>query len=356
MRACSIHYAFLRERYNRARLVFRVMTPRALFLSFFSALLFLSGAALAQAPAAAKSFDVATIKPSAPLDFAKLRADAQAGKLPRLGPHIDASRAEYIYMTPKQLIAIAYHVKEYQVSGPDWIGDQHFDIEATLPDGATRDDVPAMLQLLLKERFKLAAHTSTEEHKVLALIVAKGGPKLKKAPAPAALDVNAPLKPGEQQMDGPDGPVRILRGSDGTTTFNLGDKGIVTNRINGQTQSLDIESNGVTMAGFADILTRVLQFGNQGGPQIVDQTGLKGYYAVTTEISFADIMGSARAFNRSAPPSNDANTNPAAAASDPTGGQTVFASVEKLGLKLDERKAPVVQLVIDHMEKTPAEN
>lgn len=277
--------------------------------------------------------------------------------MPRLGPHVDASRAEYIYMTPKQLIAIAYHMKEYQVSGPDWLTDEHFDIEATLPEGASRDDAPAMLQSLLQDRFKLTAHKSTEEHKVLALVVAKQGPKLKEAPAPAAIDVNAPLKPGEQQMDGPDGPVRLKRNPDGTTTFNLGNRGTVVNRVNTQTQSLDIESDGVTMSGFADILTRVLQLGNSGGPQVVDQTGLKGYYAVTTEISFADLMSGARAFNRGAPPSNsDANANPAAAASDPAGGETVFASVEKLGLKLEERKAPVEQLVIDHIEKTPTEN
>lgn len=332
------------------------MTFRALFLFFFSASFLASTAAFAQTPATAESFDVATVKPSAPLDLAQIRADMQAGKMPRFGPHIDASRAEYIYMTPKQLIAIAYHVKEYQISGPDWIGDEHFDIEGTLPNGATRDDVPAMLQSLLKDRFKLTAHTDTEEHKVLALIVGKNGPKLKEAPAPAAIDVNAPLKPGEQQMDGPDGPVRIRRNSDGSTTFNLGDRGIVTNRINTQNQSLDIESDGVTMAGFADILTRVLQLGNQGGPLVVDQTGLKGSYQVTTEISFADLMAGARAFNREGPPSNSANTSPAAAASDPTGGQTVFASVEKLGLKLDERKATVDRLVIDHMEKTPTEN
>lgn len=331
------------------------MIRRALLLSFSISLL-ASGAAMTQTPAASPSFDVATIKPSAPLDLAKLRADAQAGKMPRFGPHVDASRAEYIYMTPKQLMAIAYHVKEYQISGPDWLSDEHFDIEATLPDGASRDDAPAMLQSLLKDRFKLTAHTSTEEHKVLALIVGKSGPKLKEVPAPPALDLNAPLKPGEQQMDGPDGPVRIMRKPDGTTTFNLGDKGIVTNRINTANQSLDIESDGVTLAGFADILTRVLQLGNQGGPLVVDQTGLKGYYEVTTEISFADLMAGMRAFNRGAPPSGDNNANPAAAASDPTGGQTVYASVEKLGLKLEDRKAPVEQLVIDHMEKTPTEN
>jgi uncharacterized protein (TIGR03435 family) len=333
------------------------MTFRTRFLPFFAAFVFASGVALAQTPPAVRSFDVATVKPSAPLDIARIRADAQAGKMPRFGPHIDASRAEYIYMTPKQLIAIAYHMKEYQISGPDWLGDEHFDIEATLPDGASRDDVPAMLESLLKERFRLTAHTATEQHKVLALLVGKDGPKLKEAAAPAAIDVNAPLKPGEQQMDGPDGPVRMRRSSDGSMTFNLGNRGTVTNRVNTQSQSLDIESDSVTMSGFADILTRVLQLGNQGGPLVVDQTGLKGYYEVTTEISFADLMAGARAFNRGAPPSsNDANGNPAAAASDPAGGQTVFASVEKLGLKLDDRKAQVEQLVIDHMEKTPAEN
>jgi uncharacterized protein (TIGR03435 family) len=30
--------------------------------------------------------------------------------------------------------------------------------------------------------------------------------------------------------------------------------------------------------------------------------------------------------------------------------------VEKLGLKLESRKAPFEQLVVDHMEKTPTEN
>ncbi len=333
------------------------MNFRSALLYFSSVFPLISGAAPAQTPPAAKSFDVATIKPAAPLDFAQIAADMRAGKPPRLGPHIDAARAEYIYMTLKQLIAIAYHVKEYQISGPDWVGEQRFDIEATIPEGATRDDVPAMLQALLNDRFKLVAHTSTEEHKVLALIVGKNGPKLKEAPAPAAIDVNAPLKPGEQQMDGPDGPVRIMRNSDGSMTINLGDKGTVINRTNTQNQSLDIESNGVTMAGFADTLTRVLQFGNQnGGPLVVDQTGLKGYYEVTTEISFADLMAASRVFNRGAPPTGDANANPAAAASDPAGGQTIYASVEKLGLKLDERKAPVQELVIDHLEKTPSEN
>jgi uncharacterized protein (TIGR03435 family) len=51
-----------------------------------------------------------------------------------------------------------------------------------------------------------------------------------------------------------------------------------------------------------------------------------------------------------------ADASPAAAASDPGGSSSVFASVKKLGLKLEPRKAPVEQLVIDHLEKTPTED
>lgn len=309
-------------------------------------------------PAAALEFDVATVKPSAPLDLAQIRADMQAGKPPRLGPHVDAARADYIYMTLKQLIAIAWHVKEYQIEGPVWLGEDHFDIEGTIPAGATKDDAPAMLKSLLQDRFKLEAHPETAERKVLALIVGKDGPKLKTTPPPAAFDPNAPLKPGEQQMDGPDGPVRILRNPDGSTTINLGERGIVVNRFDTEAQALRIESSGVTMAGFAEILTRVLRVGNTEGPLVVDQTGLKGYYEVETEISFADLMASAHAFAGQPPAASSgaASASGAPTPSDPAGGQTVFASVEKLGLRLEDRKAPVTELVVDHVEKTPTEN
>ena len=44
-------------------------------------------------------------------------------------------------------------------------------------------------------------------------------------------------------------------------------------------------------------------------------------------------------------------------ASDPGGaGSTIYATVEKMGLKLEPRKAPVEQLVVDSAEKMPTEN
>ena len=92
----------------------------------------------------------------------------------------------------------------------------------------------------------------------------------------------------------------------------------------------------------------------------MDMTDLKGNYQVAVEISLADIMAMARAQGMNLPmaPASGgaAGASPAAAASDPGGGSSVFASVKKLGLKLEPRKAKVEQLVIDHVEKTPTEN
>jgi uncharacterized protein (TIGR03435 family) len=342
------------------------MTMRNHFFFLLTAFFLVAvGSGFGQAGQAAPgklSFDVATVRPSAPLDMAKMAADMQAGKMPRFGPHVDASRAEFTYMSLKELIAFAYKVKTYQVTGPDWLGSDRFDIGATMAEGASKDDAPAMLQTLLEDRFKLAIHRDTQEHPVLALVVGKGGPKLKESPAPTApIADDAPLKPGEMKMEGPDGPIRMTRNADGSTTMNMGAKGTVTQRMDMTTQSLEMDSSMVTMAGFADMLTTVMQMGGGGGRQVVDMTGLKGNYQVSLVISLADLIATARAQGMAggASAGNGGGTNaaPASAASDPSGGSsTVFASVEKLGLKLESRKAPVEQLVVDHMEKTPSDN
>jgi uncharacterized protein (TIGR03435 family) len=97
--------------------------------------------------------------------------------------------------------------------------------------------------------------------------------------------------------------------------------------------------------------------GGANSRQVVDMTGLKGYYQVDVEISIADLMAMARAQGMampSSPPSGGANTVPEA--SDPGGGSSVFESVSQMGLKLEDSKATVDRLVIDHVEKTPTEN
>jgi len=315
----------------------------------------------AAAPAANLAFDVATVKASAPLDMAKLQSEMAAGRMPRFGAHVDASRAEYNFMTLRELIVTAYKLKDYQVSGPDWMATLHFDIVATLPEGSTSKDAPQMLQALLQDRFKLKVHRETADHPVLALVVAKGGPKLKESPtAPAPIDPDAPLKPGEMKVDGPDGPIRVtVNMKDGSSTVNMGAKGVVTQRMNTQTQTLHLESTMTTMEGFADMLTNVMKMGGSGSRAVVDQTGLKGNYQIALDIPLAELMAIARSQMAAAGvnPGPMAKTgSPTAEASDPGGGTTIYKSVEELGLKLEPRKAPMEQLVVDSVEKTPTEN
>ena len=119
----------------------------------------LVAAVLLAAPAwcqAPKTFEVATVRPSAPLDIPKLQAQMRAGQMPNFGAHIDGLRAEYTYMSLHDLLIYAYNVKPYEVVAPDWMNSEHFDIAARMPEGSTKDDAPEMLKALLIDRFKLA--------------------------------------------------------------------------------------------------------------------------------------------------------------------------------------------------------
>src|SRR4029077_19782644 len=84
----------------------------------------------------------------------------------------------------------AYDVKTYQITGPDWLtalSAPRFDIVAKMPEGTNKDQVPEMLRTLLAERFKLTIHRENKEQSVYALVVAKGGHKMKEAePLPVA--------------------------------------------------------------------------------------------------------------------------------------------------------------------------
>lgn len=304
------------------------------------------------------AFDVATIRPSAPLDPMKLQADMQAGKMPRFGAHVEGLRADYNYMTLKELIVNAYKVKEYQVTAPEWTASQRFDIAAKMPEGSTKEDAPKMLQALLAERFKLEVRHASEEHPVLGLVVGKDGPKLKESPSkPEAIDPDAPLKKGEMKMDGPDGPIRMTMHSDGSFTQNMGTKGIVTGKMDMQSKTMHIDSDTVTMEGFADMLTSVMRMSGGGDHPVLDMTGLKGNYQVSVDLSLADMMAMARAQGMNVPGGGggSGSNSGIVEAADPS-GSTIYSSVQKLGLKLEQRKAKIEQIVVEHAEKTPTEN
>ncbi len=90
-----------------------------------------------------------------------------------------------------QLVIYAYDLKRYQVSGgPDWVVNpsldrDYYDIDAAAEEGRilTTDEARLMLRTLLAERFLLAVHKESRSMPVYALVVNRGGPKLKESSA-----------------------------------------------------------------------------------------------------------------------------------------------------------------------------
>jgi uncharacterized protein (TIGR03435 family) len=277
--------------------------------------------------------------------------DLQAGKKPE-SVHIEGSRATFVYMSVKQLIAYAYKLRAYEVTGPDWMITDRFDIVARMPDGATKDDVPDMLQALLKERFGLAAHRQVVDQPVLGLVAAKNGLKLQPAAANAeVLDETAPLKPGESMMDTVNGRVLLRKNADGSTTY-VGPWGNFSLKFDGQSLSMHMQSESIDMRGFAMMMTTL---GGGEGRQVVDMTGLKGKYQAAADFSLMDLTSSLHDQGIDIP-TGPAGGGGGGGATDPEGGATVSAALEKLGLKLEKSRAPVDRLVVDQVEKSPTEN
>ena len=91
----------------------------------------------------------------------------------------------------KQLVEGAFGAKPYQVTGPDWMQDIHFDLSGKYPSDSKPADRPAMLRTLLEDRFKLAVHHESKELPGYALMPAKGGFKLKPVePGPNSSNIN----------------------------------------------------------------------------------------------------------------------------------------------------------------------
>ncbi|MFZ0821142.1 MAG: TIGR03435 family protein [Candidatus Acidiferrales bacterium] len=336
------------RKFTRARIALGVVCGLAIF-GF-------AGAAevRAQTPAprvAALAFDVASIKPSA-----DIMAVASAGKMPHVGLKVDNQQVDIGYFTLQQLIMYAYKLKAYQVIGPDWIKSSHWDIAATLPEGANKDQVPEMMQALLADRFKLEIHHDTKEMAVLALEVGKNGVKMVPSPPdPPAPETPKPDDKDTKVLDTGDGQVRVKTtgrmGEGGTTQVSGGPMGNV--KVSVDNGMMHMESSKMTMEILTAQLTAFL------GQPVIDKTELKGSYVAAIDISMEDLQAMVRSlgmnFGGAGPAAPQANASPVPSASDPSGG-SVYASIEKLGLKLNKEKLPVDIIVVDHLEKIPTEN
>jgi uncharacterized protein (TIGR03435 family) len=255
---------------------------------------------LAVSAAFGQSFEVASIKPAEP--------PADGRMFIRMRD--DDGRLDYVNVSLRDVIRNAYKLRDHQISGPDWLGSERYNIQAKFPAGATKADVPVMLQALLTERFKLTYHKDSKAMPVYALVPAKGGPKLK----PAEATENMPM--GRAQM-------------------MMGTKGV---HLIGK----------MTVAQLAD---RLSSFSDR---TVLDKTDLKGTYDIDLEFIPDALPGGMPM--RMGPPPGGGGDDAVQHREDSDAASLFTAIQEKLGLKLDPQKAPVDVYVIDHAEKVPTEN
>jgi uncharacterized protein (TIGR03435 family) len=249
-------------------------------------------------------FEVASIKPS----------DPNAANAVWVGMSADRALVSYTNITLKDCIRAAYRVRDFQVIGPEWISDVRFEITAKLAVGASPDQIPEMLQVLLAERLKLTLRRDTKEQAVYALTAGKDG---------------VDLKPAEAKID--DQSLTAL-GSDGkprpAMMFQFSPSGV---RLTAASASL---------ASFVELMSRFTE------RPVVDMTGLKGQYEFNLTFAPETIRG--------LPAASVLGSDGTTASSDPA--PSVFDAVKQHGLRLEARKAPLEILTVTHLEKTPTEN
>jgi uncharacterized protein (TIGR03435 family) len=328
----------------------------------------LEGAAIGQVTTPSKpplSFEVASVKPVGPLDHRAL----SSGMVP--GMSIDNDRVYIGSISLMELVSQAYEVSRNRVAGgPTWLSRldaERFGVVAKFPDGATRDQVPEMLQALLATRFQLVAHREKRDISAYALVVSKGGPRLQEAapdaPAPAISGEGSGTAQASQPAVGDAAPSKPASAKGGEWSFDDGGErgtasrtagGAVFNSAGLRREVSDngrirFEYNSLTMERFASLLGRYLD------RPVVDQTRLKGKYQVSYEIDFKAVAMAL--INSDFMNVGKPGVNPAEMGDPiPDPGEAISSSVKKLGLKLDPRVLPCDVLVIDHIEKTPTEN
>jgi uncharacterized protein (TIGR03435 family) len=325
---------------------------RAAGLLLVCSLAYGQAAADTKSDAAKPEFEVATVKPSVPFGNGPMMVGMRGGP----GTD-DPGRLTITNLNLRDLIAFAYEVKRSQVSGgPPWLESERFDITAKVPPGATKQQSRVMMQNLLAERFKLAVHRETKEMAIYALVVNKGRPKMvesaaDKAPsdAPPPPSANAAMVPPQMGKDGcPDVPASMAKRANGFMMVMPGGACMV-----------DVAQ---TMAGLTE------QLGNLFDRPVVDMTGLTGKYDFHLRFDPSSLGGRFAMMPKGPPPGGmgapvhgpvDAPIGgPATANMEPAEAPpTIFVALqEQLGLKLDPRKGPADLLVIESVERTPAEN
>ncbi len=192
---------------------------------------------------AEKRFEVASVKPGPPGD------DGWNLGVPTRGG-ISITNMEL-----KKIIASSFRTQDSTVNGPSWIESARYTIVAKGADPTVGNPVVwEMMRSLLAERFQLRYHIETREGSVLALVVAKGGPKVKRPEDGSCADA---IKRNEHCAN-----LRFNR-------FGIG----ITN---------------MPMGGLLSGLARVME-----DRHLVDKTGLTGFYDMDVSLGSRGLCGTA---------------------------------------------------------------
>lgn len=133
---------------------------------------------------AAAAFGQATAPPVKAFEVASVREHRDPCH--NIDINFTGNRLNAICEYPFGLVMWAYHVRNFQIERPPAVAgmnDVPYDVVAKAEENGspTKDDFRQMLQSLLVDRFKLALHREMREMPVYALVIGKGGPKLKPA-------------------------------------------------------------------------------------------------------------------------------------------------------------------------------
>ena len=219
-------------------------------------------------------------------------------------------------VTVYALIQDAFGSPSRLVNAPDWTRSQRVDVVAKAASPVSAAVLQRMLQPLLADSFKLATHREDRDTDVFGLVVAtpnRLGPQLRKS---------------EDACDDRVGTAAFARADEGARN-QRGTCGILPGGAG------RIVARGLDMPGLAAFI------GSSPGRMVIDQTGLTGRFDVdlTYTPSFATSEALAQRGGGTPPPGVD-----------PSGPTIITALEEQLGLKLRPTRAPVVFIIVDHVE------
>lgn len=278
------------------------------------------------------SFEVETVRVALPETASAGRQGGGnvGGRCPQL-MRIEQERVTFRCATLIALVGYAFRLSPERISGPDWMNhpSARFDIAAKMPAGATHTQVPELMQALLRNRFKMAVHATTATGPIYALVVAKGGLKVRVS----VLGPDADSLPGAVIFSGGVSTQTVPNpdGKSATEMVTSPRMGIVS--ATNSAGLLRWDAPNITFEGLADMIERVAPFLTS---PVLDKTGTKGRFRLTLEVRLGEPLAGQDTEDAVYHAFND--------------------GLMRLGLRLEHRQALIGNLVVDHIEKLPTEN